>query len=147
MPGWRDDVPFTGGNVGSPLGPRKLDQCDAERLDPGFDPARCLRGGQVPGPVIFQFLECIGDLANGRVREAGRVHDLRSAETPRGFGDQLADGDRVEMKIDQHPAVALDGGGWEFHLLGDDFAHGAPSVCAGGCGGGARGLWEGREGR
>ena len=34
MPGWSDDNPLAGGNVGILIAPRTLDQRNAERFDP-----------------------------------------------------------------------------------------------------------------
>ncbi len=66
-----------------------------------------------------QRLERLGHFDDRRVGELGRDSRCRNPRARRGLDDDLADGDRVEMKIGEETVTVVDGRYRKLRLLGD----------------------------
>ena len=125
--GGRENRPGARGQSGRGRGARAFDEHDAEGFDPRLKSGRRGFAERGAGSGALDFREGFRDLPDGGVGETGEVHELRCAETPRRFGHELADGDRVQVQVAQHAALVLDCCCWQFHLLrhhlADDAAH------------------------
>ena len=103
-----------------------LDEIDAERSHPRIDAFGVFLPSSMFGKAgLNEVLKRLGEFTDARIGIVGGRGRRRQRQLPRGFGDQLPDGDRIQMEIFQEAVLCFDRFHRQFgatsHQLADEF--------------------------
>ena len=123
----RASLPASDGTL--PPGQSAFDEFNGKLPDPLINAGGCASSSaSLVAPRARSGLQGLGDFREGRVRVVSRGRGRWKIEAAGGFGHELGDGNRVQVKVVKQPAFVLNGSDGEFkplcHKSSNDFQRG-----------------------